>query len=45
MEWSPLITHDMFNGIQTDLGTVATGILTVVLVVMGIGILVRTLSR
>lgn len=44
-EWTPLVTSDMFTGVQTDILTAATGILSVVLIVLGIGILIRVLSR
>lgn len=44
-EWSPLIASDMFTGIQTDVLTAATGILSVIIIVLGIGILMRVLSR
>lgn len=44
-EWTPMITADMFTGIQADVLTCATGILSVVLIVLGIGVLIRVLSR
>jgi len=43
--WTPLITSEMFTGIQTDVLTTATGIISVVLIVLGIGILIRVLAR
>lgn len=43
--WTPLINSSDFTGILTDLGTSAAGIMSVVLVVLGIGILVRTFTR
>jgi hypothetical protein len=43
--WTPLISSSDFIGIVTDVGTTASGIISVVLVVLGLGILVRVLSR
>lgn len=43
--WVPLINSSDFTGILTDVGTSATGIVSIILVVLGLGILVRTLGR
>jgi hypothetical protein len=42
-EWTPLVTSSNFTGLQTDLGTVATGVLVLVVIVLGIGILIRAM--
>lgn len=43
--WTPLITSDMFTGVGADVQTVAAGIIGIMIVVVGIGILVRVLGR
>lgn len=43
--WTPLINSSDFAGIQTDVLTTAVGIISVVLIVLGIGILIRVLAR
>jgi hypothetical protein len=43
--WTPLITSDMFSGITADVSTCAAGIVAVLIIILGIGILVRVLSR
>lgn len=43
--WTPLIAASDFTGLQTDLLTASTGIITAVLVVVGVGILIRMLTR
>ena len=40
-EWTPLITSTAFSGIQTDTLTAAAGIVSLVLIVLGIGILIK----
>lgn len=45
LAWTPLISASDFTGIQTDLGTTATGIVSILLIIVGIGILVRVLGR
>lgn len=44
-EWTPLISAGDFAGITTDVGTVAAGIIGICLVIIGLGMLVRVLSR
>lgn len=39
MTWTPLIEATAFSGIQTDVLTVAAGVLTIGLSILGIGIL------
>lgn len=45
LAWTPLINTSDFAGIQTDLTTTATGIVSILLIIVGIGILVRVLGR
>ena len=42
--WTPLIQASDFLGIQTDVTTVAVGIISLMLVVVGIGILIKVLT-
>jgi hypothetical protein len=42
-DWTPLVTSGSFAGIQTDLLTVAAGVLALAVIVFGIGLLVRAL--
>lgn len=44
-EWTPLIASTDFAGIHADVLTTAAGILSILLVILGIGILVRVLGR
>lgn len=44
-EYVPLITAAQFDGIRTDVGTVAAGIISICLIVVGLGLLVKCLSR
>lgn len=41
MEWISLIPEDMFTGIQADLLTAVGGILSLVLIVVGLGVLIK----
>ena len=43
--WTPLITSSDFTGIQTDVTATATGIVSVLLIIVGIGLLVKVLGR
>lgn len=45
VSWTPLITSADFTGIQTDVGTTATGIISMLLVVLGVGFLARIFMR
>lgn len=40
-QYTPLITSSMFDGVRTDVNTAATGIITVLIVVVGLGLLVK----
>lgn len=44
-EWTPLISSSNFSGIQTDLTTAAAGILACIVIVLGIGLLLRALMK
>jgi len=45
MTWTPLITADAFTGIQTDLITTAGGVVSILLIVVGLGFLLRALFK
>lgn len=40
-EWTPLITLSMFDGIRADLLTTVAGIVSLLLIVVGIGIIYK----
>jgi len=40
--WTPLITSSAFDGIKVDVLTGTTGLLTICLIVLGAGIIIRT---
>ena len=42
--WTPLIQASDFLGIQTDVTAVAVGIISIMLVVLGIGILIKVIT-
>lgn len=44
-DWTPLITADDFDGIQTDVMTVAGGIISVTLIIIGVAYLVRAMVK
>lgn len=44
-EWTSLVSGTDFDGIKGDVGTCAAGIISVCLIVLGIGILMRALGR
>lgn len=44
-DWTPLVTSSSFAGITTDVGTAASGIVGVCLIVVGLGILVKCFTR
>jgi len=44
-EWTPLIASADFQGIQTDLMTAVTGLLSLALVIVGVGVLYRVFTR
>ncbi len=43
--WVPLIASTDFDGIKADVLTTSGGILAVLLVIVGVGLLVRVLGR
>lgn len=45
LAWTPLIASTDFDGIKADVLTTAGGILAVLLVIIGVGLLVRVLGR
>jgi len=44
-DWTPLVTSSMFDGIRADTLTAVGGIMSVLLIVLGVGILIRVLTR
>jgi hypothetical protein len=44
-EWTPLISSASFTGIQTDTLTAVAGIMSVSLIIVGLGILLRMFTR
>ncbi|MDD2466665.1 MAG: hypothetical protein PHI97_21920 [Desulfobulbus sp.] len=45
MEWTPLINSTFFDGVRADMVLAAAGILGLSLIVFGIFMLMRTVSR
>ena len=43
--WTPLLDATSFAGIHADLLTAVAGIIGLVLIILGLGLLVRALSR
>ena len=43
--WTPLINASDFAGIQADVTTTAAGIVGILLIIVGIGLLVKVLGR
>lgn len=43
--WTPLINTTDFDGIRTDITTVSVGIISILLIIVGIGLLVKVLGR
>ena len=39
--YTPLISSTMFDGVRTDVNAAATGIITILLVIVGLGLLVK----
>lgn len=42
--YTSLIDSTMFDGIRTDVNTAATGIITILIIVVGLGILVKVFT-
>ena len=40
-EYTPLISSSMFDGVRTDVNTAAAGIITILIIVVGLGLLVK----
>ena len=40
-EYTSLISSDMFDGVRTDVNTAAAGIITILIIVVGLGLLVK----
>ena len=45
MTWTPLIAATDFDGIRADLLTSTAGLLSIVLIILGVGVLYRVFSR
>lgn len=45
MSYTPMLTSGAFTGVTTDVVTCATGIISVVLVILGVSYIVRMLVR
>lgn len=45
LTWTPLINSADFDGIKSDVLTTSGGILAVLLVIIGVGLLVRVLGK
>lgn len=45
LAWTPMIQVSDFDGIKTDVTAVATGIIMILLIIIGIGLLVKVLGR
>ena len=43
--WTPLVASTDFDGIKADVITLSGGILAVLLVILGIGLIVKVLAR
>lgn len=43
--WTPLIQASDFDGIRTDMLATASGIVTILLIIVGLGLLIRSLNR
>ena len=39
--WTPLLTSDMFTGITADVLTYATGVITISIILLAVGILIH----
>lgn len=45
LTWTPLVQSSDFTGIQTDVGTVAAGLVTVALTIVGVFFVIKALMR
>ncbi len=39
--YTPLISSDMFDGVRTDVNTAASGIITILIIIVGVGLLIK----
>lgn len=39
--YTPLISSTMFDGVRTDVNTAATGIITILIIILGLALLVK----
>jgi len=39
--YTPLISSDMFDGVRTDVNTAAAGIITILIIIVGVGLLIK----
>jgi len=45
MEYTPIVTESLFSGVRADVLSGATGWIAVVLVVAGVGLIIRAITR
>lgn len=44
-DWTPMIAPEDFDGIRTDVMTMVGGVISILLIVVGLAYLVRTISK
>lgn len=44
-EWTPLVQATYFDGIRADMLTSTAGVISLVLIVVGVGLLIRVFTR
>ncbi len=44
MEWTPLISSAMFTGVTADVNMAAAGVITIAMIILGVGLLLKILS-
>lgn len=42
--WTPLITSENFTGVQTDVLTAGTGVLSIAVIILGLVFIIRTMT-
>lgn len=45
LAWTPLILSSDFTGIQTDVLTTVFGIISILIIIVGIGLIVKVIGR
>jgi len=45
MEWTPLMPSGAFDGIKADMLTASGGLMVLVIILLGIGIVIRVMSK